>query len=80
MTEVVQATCVNGDLILEAKLSSQLEGQKVDVTVRPLSESTQKLKRRVSEAQIQSFFEEAKQFSAKLPPGYKFDQEELHER
>lgn len=71
MYKVLQATYSNGNLILEEKLSSEMEGKNLKVIIV----ETDKL-----EAKKQRFFRLAEGHSFALPEDYKFNREELHGR
>jgi hypothetical protein len=75
MNKVLQATYRDGNLILEEKLDSHWEGKKLTIILVD-SEPTEN----DFEQQKRQFLDWAKQYSTKLPEGYKFDREEAHER
>jgi hypothetical protein len=75
MNKLLQATYRDGNLILEEKLDSHLEGKKLTIILVD-SESTEN----DFEERKRQFLDWAKQYSAKLPANYKFDREEAHER
>jgi hypothetical protein len=79
MNKVLQATYHDGNLVLEEKLDTALEGKKLTLILLEDSVIASQIEFSVEE-QKQQFFEWAKQYSAKLVPGYKFDREEIHER
>jgi hypothetical protein len=78
MNKVLQATYHDGNLILDKKLDVALEGKKLTLILVEAESSSQ------SEPDLEDrkrkFLEWAQQYCAKLPPDYKFDREEAHER
>lgn len=78
MSKVIQATYHDGHLVLDEKLDATLEGQKLTLILVE-AESTSQPELEQTE-RTRKFLEWAQQYSAKLPPGYKFDREEAHER
>jgi predicted DNA-binding antitoxin AbrB/MazE fold protein len=85
MSKVLQATYHDGNLILDKKLDVALEGKKLTLILIEDSESSEQADRSmVDDAERKrrflEFLEKSKQYSAQLPPGYKFDREEAHER
>ncbi|MEB3882419.1 hypothetical protein [Lyngbya sp. CCY1209] len=79
MSKLLHATYHNGSLILDEKLDSALEGQKLTLMLVEDAESSAQSEMEPKE-RTQKFLEWAQQYSAKLPPDYKFDREEAHER
>ncbi|APB35036.1 hypothetical protein GlitD10_2693 [Gloeomargarita lithophora Alchichica-D10] len=78
MSKVIQATYHDGNLILDEKLDTALEGKKLTlILVEAESSSHAELEQ---QERTRKFLEWAQQYSAKLPPDYKFDREEAHER
>jgi predicted DNA-binding antitoxin AbrB/MazE fold protein len=78
MSKVIQATYRDGNLVLDEKLDAALEGTKLTlILVEAESSSQSELEQ---QERIRKFLEWAQQYSAKLPPDYKFDREEAHER
>ena len=78
MNKVLQATYHDGNLILDEKLDTALEGKKLTlILVEAESSSQSELEQK---ERTRNFLEWAQQYSAKLPPDYKFDREEAHER
>lgn len=78
MDKVLQATYHDGNLVLDEKLDAALEGQKLTlILVEAASSSQPKLE---PQERTRKFLEWAQKYSAKLPPDYKFDREEAHER
>lgn len=78
MSKVLQATYHDGKLILDEKLDAVLEGKKLTLILVEAEASSQ------SEPELEyrkrEFLEWAQHYSAKLPPDYKFDREEIHDR
>ncbi len=65
-------------LVLDEKLDAALEGKKLTlILVEAESSSQSELEQ---QERTRKFLEWAQQYSAKLPPDYKFDQEELYDR
>ncbi|MFZ9737872.1 MAG: hypothetical protein ACO3EZ_07685 [Prochlorotrichaceae cyanobacterium] len=78
MSKVLQATYHDGNLVLDEKLDAALEGKKFTlILVEEKSSSQSELEQR---ERTRKFLEWTQQYSAKLPPDYKFDREEAHER
>lgn len=78
MSKVIQATYHDGNLVLDEKLDIALEGKKLTlILVEAESSSQSELDQ---QERTRKFLEWAQQYSAKLPPDYKFDREEAHER
>lgn len=85
MSKVIQATYHDGNLILDEKLDVALEGKKLTlILVQDPDPSEQTHQPVIDDAERKQrfleFLEKSKQYSAKLPPDYKFDREEAHER
>lgn len=85
MRKVIQATYHNGNLILDEKLDAALEGKKLTlILVQNFEPSEQAYQPVIDDAERKQrfleFLEKTKQYSAKLPPDYKFDREEAHGR
>lgn len=78
MSKVLQATYHDGNLILDKKLDVALEGKKLTLILVEAESSAQSELEQQERTRI--FLEWAQQYSAKLPPDYKFDREEAHER
>lgn len=82
MTRILEATYSNGNLILSEELDPALEGKKLKIVVLEAQEQ-ETVENLTSEERVQrvkDFLAWAKQFSAKLPPDYKFDRDEIYER
>lgn len=85
MNKVLQATYHDGNLVLDEKLDTALEGKKLTLILVDSSEASAQTGQPVVDdaerkRRFLEFLEKSKQYSAKLPPGYKFDREEAHER
>lgn len=85
MRKVIQATYHNGNLILDEKLDAALEGKKLTLILVQNFESSEQAHQPVIDdaerrQRFLEFLEKSKQYSAKLPPDYKFDREEAYER
>jgi ubiquitin len=78
MLQIIQATCTNGELILNEKLSSELEGKTIQIMILEPSESTQAIDSQ--ESKIQQFLARVNNYSFPLPPEYKFNREEIYDR
>ncbi len=78
MNKVLHATYHDGNLVLDEKLDAALEGKKLTlILVEEEFSSQSELEQK---ERTQQFLEWAQKYSAKLPPDYKFDREEAHER
>ncbi|PZV15366.1 MAG: hypothetical protein DCF22_07480 [Leptolyngbya sp.] len=78
MNKVLQATYHDGNLVLNEKLDTALEGKKLTlILVEAESSSQSELEQKEL---TRNFLEWAQQYSAQLPPDYKFDREELYDR
>ena len=83
MLKILQATCNNGELILNEKLSEELEGKNLQIMIfesitsvgEPLESATNS-----TELQINHFLQAVQKYSFKLEPGYKFNREEIYDR
>ncbi len=71
MYKLLQATCNNGNLILDEKLSKEWEGKSIQVIVFETDEIAIKKKR---------FFDFVAQYYFTIPNDYQFNREELYER
>lgn len=82
MNKVLQATYHDGNLVLDEKLDAALEGKKITLILVDSSESSNQPEQTEVDVEERKrrFLEKSKQYSAKLPPDYKFDREEAHER
>ena len=78
MLQIIQATCTNGELILNEKLSSELEGKTIQIVILEPSESTQPIDSQ--ELKIQQFLARVNNYSFRVPPDYKFNREEIYDR
>ncbi len=79
MTQILQATCINGNLVLSEQLNPQMEGKRLKVIVQEATEAEQSAGM-TADQKFAAFLDHAKQFSAKLPANYKFNRDELYER
>ncbi|PZV12575.1 MAG: hypothetical protein DCF21_15400 [Leptolyngbya sp.] len=79
MNKVLQATYLNGSLLLDEKLDTALEGKKLTLILVEDADTASQSEVDLEEHKRQ-FFEWSQQYAAKLPPDYKFDREEAHER
>lgn len=84
MNKVLQAIYQNGNLVLDEKLDAALEGKKLTLILieeeMPSNVVQSEVNLSDGENRKQQFLEKAKQYAAKLAPGYHFDREEAHER
>ncbi len=71
MYKILQAVCNNGNLILDEKLSNELEGKSFQIIVIETDEIIAKKKR---------FFDFVDQHQFTLSDNYQFNREELYER
>jgi hypothetical protein len=79
MTQILRATCINGNLVLSEKLSPAMEGKRLKVIVQEATEAEQ-AEDFTADQKFAAFIDHAKQYSAKLPANYKFNRDELYER
>lgn len=80
MNKVLQATYHDGNLILDEKLDTSLEGKKFKVVVLEDTNEPKEQNEQTLESRKRRFLEQLKQHSFKLPEDYKFNREELYER
>jgi len=83
MLKIVQATCNNGELILNEKLSEELEGKNLQIMIFESVTSAEKsLESQTdsTELQINHFLQDLQKYSFKLESGYKFNREEIYDR
>ncbi|MBF2028314.1 MAG: hypothetical protein IGS48_16360 [Oscillatoriales cyanobacterium C42_A2020_001] len=80
MTRILEATYSNGNLILSEALDPSMEGKTLKVLVMEPQETAKNLDPEQRSQRVKGFLAWAKQFSAKLPPDYKFDRNEIYER
>ena len=78
MVKIVQATYTNGELVLSEKLNPELEGKTVQIMIFEPSESSETMDSR--ETKIKEFLTRVKNYSFKIPSGYKFNREEIYDR
>lgn len=77
MEKNLQATYHNGNLVLDEKLDAALEGKKLTLILIEKEFSSQS--ELEQKERTRKFLEWAQQYSAKLPPNYKFNREEAHD-
>ncbi|MEH2296295.1 hypothetical protein [Nostoc sp.] len=75
MLKVLQATCTNGEIVLNEKLSPELEGKTIQILILEPSQSNQLLD--YGESKIEHFLAQVNNYSFLLPPDYKFNREEI---
>ena len=80
MSKVLHATYQNGKLVLDEKLDTALEGQKLTLILIEDATRLSNSVEQTSEPRKQRFLEQLKQHSFKLPEDYTFNREELYER
>lgn len=71
MYKILQATCNNGNLILDEKLSNKWEGKSFQIILVDPDEI---------EVKKQRFFEFVERYSLTIPDDYQFNREELYDR
>ncbi len=71
MYKFLQATCHNGDLVLDEKLGTVMEGKKVKILIL---EDDRMLPRK------EKFLNLVDKHSFRLPEDYQFNRDELYER
>jgi hypothetical protein len=80
MTQIVNATCINGELVLEEKLNPELEGKHLKLRIMEIKDVEEESSEARAE-RIRQFLERAeKRPVVKLPPDYKFDRDEIYDR
>jgi hypothetical protein len=79
MTQILQATCINGSLVLREKLNPEMEGKRLKVIVQEATDAEQS-EDATADQKFAAFLDHAKQYSAQLPANYKFNRDELYER
>ncbi|MHC5728383.1 MAG: hypothetical protein ACYT04_42000 [Nostoc sp.] len=77
MLKIVQATCTNGELVLNEKLSPELEGKTIQIVILESTQSTQTIDD--EESKIHQFLEKVNNYSFRLPQDYQFNREEIYE-
>jgi len=83
MLKILQATCNNGELILNEKLSEELEGKNFQIMIFDSITSPEKPLESPKDSthlQIKHFLQAAQTYSFNLEPGYKFNREEIYDR
>jgi hypothetical protein len=80
MLKILEATCHNGELVLNEKLSPELEGKKLKITILEgeEQETTEDIEAR--RARITRCLEHAEKYSFQLPLDYKFNRDEIYDR
>jgi hypothetical protein len=76
MVQILRATCINGELVMDQRLGPELEGQVLELIVRSLDEPPGI----EFEQKFAQFAQQAQAYSAKLPADYKFDRNEIYDR
>ncbi|NJL92027.1 MAG: hypothetical protein HC916_21315 [Coleofasciculaceae cyanobacterium SM2_1_6] len=71
MYRILQATCNNGNLILEEKLSNEWEGKNLQIIILETDEI---------ETKKQHFFDSVDQHRLTLSDDYQFNREEIYEK
>ena len=71
MYQILEAFCQNGNLILDEKLSTTMEGKRFKIIL---------LENHQDEQKKEHFLSLANKHSFKLPEDYQFNREEIHER
>lgn len=79
MNKVLQATYHDGNLVLDKKLDTALEGKKLTLILVEETFSSEQDGVDLEERKRQ-FLEKLKTYSIKLPEDYKFNREELYDR
>ncbi|GJD18299.1 unknown protein [Rivularia sp. IAM M-261] len=74
MVKLLQATCNNGELILNEKLSSELEGKSLQIMIIDSNESNQDTSS--NESKLKKFMERVNNYSFQLPDNYKFNRDD----
>ncbi|MEB3213681.1 MAG: hypothetical protein VKL39_20195 [Leptolyngbyaceae bacterium] len=80
MSKVLHATYHDGNLVLDEKLDTALEGKKLTLILVEDSTTAPNDVKRTLEPRKQRFLEQLQQHSFKLPEDYKFNRENLYER
>lgn len=78
MVKIVTATYTNGELILNEKLSPDMEGKTFQIMILETIESAETIDS--SNSNIKQFLERVKKYSVQLPHDYKFNRDEIYER
>jgi hypothetical protein len=76
MTQILNATCVNGGLVLERSLSPEMEGQRLEIIVQTVTKG----EAASFDQRFAKFEAQAQTYCAKLPSDYKFDRNEIYDR
>ena len=80
MSKVLHATYQDGSLVLDEKLDTALEGQKLTLILIEDAAQLPNDAGQSLEPRKQRFLEQLQQYFFKLPKDYKFNREELYER
>lgn len=75
MNTVIEATYLDGNLILSQPLPVDLQGKKIRLLIMDTSDHQQKI---IEEDRLKNFLKHAQQFSFKLPKNYQFNREEIY--
>ncbi len=78
MLKILQATCNNGELIFNEKLSEELEGKNFQIMIFDSITSPEQALESLKDStdfQINRFLQAAQTYSFKLESGYKFSRE-----
>lgn len=78
MSQILQAKCVNGELVLDEKLSADLEGKNLKIRIVEVVNEDEDEETRKEKAK--RFLEKVDQHSFSLPEDYKFNRDELYDR
>jgi hypothetical protein len=79
MDKVLHATYHDGNLVLDEKLDTALEGRKFTLILVEDAAMASQDETDVADRK-RNFFEKLQNYSVKLPEDYKFDREEIHDR
>jgi predicted DNA-binding antitoxin AbrB/MazE fold protein len=80
MTKILEVTYSNGNLVLSESLDPALEGKRLRILVMEPQETVENLNPEQQIEQVKDFLAWSKRISFQLPPDYKFNRDELHER
>lgn len=79
MSKVLHATYHDGNLVLDEKLDTALEGQKLTLILVEDSQASSSTETDLEERK-KKFLEKLKTYSIKLPENYKFNRDEIYDR
>ena len=79
MDKVLHATYHDGNLVLDEKLDTALEGRKFTLILVEDAAMASQDETDVADRK-RNFFEKLQNYSVILPEDYKFDREEIHDR